>query len=242
MKTLVNGATGNTGRKLVKELINRGQYVTAIVRSPHKLPVKIRESDQFTMIHEGVLDLRDKEIAECIRGCDAVASCLGHPMSLKGIWGAPRRLVTEATQRFCHAIKENNVNAATKFVLMNTAGYHNPDIDAPISFGEKFVVGLLRLTLPPHADNEEAVNYLQTEIGHNDKSIEWVVVRPDDLTDNDRVSKYELHSSPTRSAIFDAGKTSRINVAHFMADLITDDTLWNKWKGQMPVIYNKMSS
>jgi hypothetical protein len=24
-----------------------------------------------------------------------------------------------------------------------------------------------------------------------------------------------------------------------MADLITDDETWNKWKGQMPVIYNK---
>jgi len=27
-----------------------------------------------------------------------------------------------------------------------------------------------------------------------------------------------------------------------MADLITDDDTWNKWKGQMPVIYNKSSS
>lgn len=39
-----------------------------------------------------------------------------------------------------------------------------------------------------------------------------------------------------------AGETSRINVAHFMADLITDDGLWSRWKGQMPVIYNQRSS
>ncbi len=32
--------------------------------------------------------------------------------------------------------------------------------------------------------------------------------------------------------------TSRINVGHFMADLITDEEIWNRWKGQMPVIYN----
>jgi hypothetical protein len=50
---------------------------------------------------------------------------------------------------------------------------------------------------------------------------------------------YERHPSPTRSAIFDAGKTSRINVAHFMSTLITDEAVWEKWKGQMPVIYNK---
>lgn len=33
--------------------------------------------------------------------------------------------------------------------------------------------------------------------------------------------------------------TSRINVAHFMADLITDDDTWRRWKGRMPVIYDE---
>jgi hypothetical protein len=28
-------------------------------------------------------------------------------------------------------------------------------------------------------------------------------------------------------------------VGHFMADLITEDALWQQWKGQMPVIYNQ---
>jgi hypothetical protein len=69
--------------------------------------------------------------------------------------------------------------------------------------------------------------------------VEWVAVRPDSLTNEDTVTAYELHASPTRSAIFDPGKSSRINVAHFMADLITDPHTWNEWKGQMPVIYNK---
>ena len=72
--------------------------------------------------------------------------------------------------------------------------------------------------------------------------IEWTAVRPDGLIDEKTVSKYTLHPSPTRSAIFNAGKISRINVAHFMADLITDNNTWNKWKGQMPVIYNSASS
>lgn len=45
--------------------------------------------------------------------------------------------------------------------------------------------------------------------------------------------------APTRSAIFNAGQTSRINVAHFMADLLTDDTRWSAWSGQMPVLYNR---
>ena len=68
--------------------------------------------------------------------------------------------------------------------------------------------------------------------------LEWTAVRPDGLIDEEKVSEYEIHPSPIRSAMFNAGKTSRINVAHFMANLIADNKTWNKWKGQMPVIYN----
>jgi hypothetical protein len=95
------------------------------------------------------------------------------------------------------------------------------------------------LLLPPHRDNENAADYLRTAVGQNDKSIEWVAVRPDSLIDEDQVTEYNVSPSPTRSAIFAPGSTSRINVAHFIADLITDGTVWDQWKGQMPVIYNK---
>ncbi|MCP4135133.1 MAG: NAD(P)-dependent oxidoreductase, partial [bacterium] len=57
----------------------------------------------------------------------------------------------------------------------------------------------------------------------------------------EEVSEYEVHPSPIRSAIFNAGQTSRINVGHFMAGLVTDNHLWDRWKGQMPVIYNAAS-
>ena len=88
-------------------------------------------------------------------------------------------------------------------------------------------------------DNEKAADYLRTRVGQDDGAIEWAAVRPDSLINEDKVTEYDLYSSPIRSAIFNAGKTSRINVGHFMAELITDEDTWNKWKGQMPVIYNK---
>jgi hypothetical protein len=122
---------------------------------------------------------------------------------------------------------------------MNTAGNSNRDLHEPISFGQRCVIGLLRMLLPPHVDNEKAADYLRTHVVQNNGGIEWAAVRPDNLINEDGVTAYAVHPSPTRSAIFDAGITSRINVGHFMADLITDDDTWNRWKGQMPVIYNK---
>jgi nucleoside-diphosphate-sugar epimerase len=239
MTTIVVGASGTTGRLLVEQLLSRGQRVKAVVRSPDSLPRILTDNPQLSVIHASILDLSDPEIAEHISECDAAASCLGHNLTFKGIFGRPRRLVTDATRRLCDAIKADDSEEATRFVLMNTTGNSNRNLNEPISFAQRCVIGLLRKCLPPHADNEEAADYLRTEIGLDGSAVEWVAVRPDGLIDEDAVTEYELHASPTRSAIFDAGKTSRINVGHFMADLITDPQIWDKWKGQMPVIYNK---
>ena len=242
MTILIVGASGATGQLLVEHLLSCGQNVRIIVRSTSTLPESLKNHDHLTVIHASVLDLSDAEMTQHVSGCDAVACCLGHNMSWKGIFGQPRQLVTDATRRLCNAVKVTTPTKPFKFVLMNTTGNRNRDLLEPISFGQKCVIGLLRLLLPPHADNEKAADYLRVSIGQNNKEIEWVAVRPDSLINENESTEYELHPSPIRSAIFDAGKTSRINVGYFMANLITDDDTWSKWKGQMPVIYNKTPS
>ena len=241
MTTLVLGASGATGRQLVEQLLNRGQKVKVIVRSPEKLPESWKNNDNLLIISASILELSDSQMSELINGCLAIASCLGHNMNLKGIYGQPRKLVTNATQRLCNAIRVNSPEEPIKYILMNTTGNRNRDLNEFISSGQKFVIELLRLLLPPHVDNENAADYLRTKIGQNNQFIEWAAIRPDTLTNEQEVSEYEIHPSPIRSAIFDPGKTSRINVGHFMANLIIENDLWDKWKGQMPVIYNKSS-
>ena len=240
MTTLVVGASGATGKQLVEQLLNKEQMVKVIVRSPENLPESWKNNDRVSVIQASVLDIGEADMAKYVKGCHAVASCLGHNMSWKGIFGEPRKLVTDTVSILCNAIKKNNSdNKPVKFVLMNTTGNRNRDLNEPISKGQKLVIGLLRLLLPPHVDNEKAADYLRTKIGQKDNFIEWAAVRPDNLENEDKVTEYEVYPSPIRSAIFDAGTTSRINVGHFMAELITENDIWNKWKGQMPVIYNK---
>ncbi len=241
MSVLVVGASGATGKLLVAQLLERGHKVIAIVRAAERLPEPLRNHENVSIVEASVLDLDDAEMARQLHGCTAVASCLGHNLTFKGMFGPPRRLVTDATRRLCDAAKVNAPSGTVKFVLMNTTGNRNRGIEEPISFAQRCIIGLLRLLLPPHADNEQAAEHLRSGIGPNDATIEWTVVRPDGLVDQAQVTDYELHPSPIRSAIFDAGQTSRINVAHFMAALITDDTLWAQWRGQMPVIYNRQA-
>lgn len=239
MRVLVVGASGETGRLLVEKLLHCEHEVKIIVRSKDKLSEFIKKHKKISIITANILDLSDDDLVTHVKDCNAIASCLGHNLSLKGMYGKPRRLVLDATKRLCHAIKINKPTSRVKYILMNTAGNSNRDLSEKISFSEKCVIGLLRLLLPPLVDNEEAADFLRTYIAQKDNDIEWVAVRPDSLKDETEVTPYEIHPSPIRSALFDPGAVSRVNVASFMAKLITDEKVWGKWKGQMPVIYKK---
>lgn len=241
MTILVLGATGATGKHLTRYLLDRGHFVKAIVRSSLRLDNDLSDHPCLSVIEANVLDLSESELEEIVAGCSAIASCLGHTMSFRGVYGPPRRLVTDVAKRMCLAIRSIGHAVPIKYVLMNTTGNSNRDLDETISLAQKCVIGLLRLILPPHVDNEAAADFLRTDLGPKNEKIEWAVVRPDTLFDHDNASAFELHPSPTRSAIFDPGKTSRINVGQFMGQLIEDEELWSEWKGRMPVIYNSDS-
>ena len=236
--TLITGASGATGKQLAEQLLINGQNIKVIVRPTAIIPESWKTDEQVTIIEANVLEISPDEMTELVKDCDAVASCLGHNLNFKGIYGHPRKLVTEAVKKLTNAIKHNNPVKPVKFLLMNTTGNRNLDINEKIPYSQGLVVGILRMLLPPQFDNEAAANYLRTNIGQNDLLIEWVAVRPDSLINEESVSEYYIVPSPTRNVIFNSGKTSRINVGHFMASLITDDNLWDQWKGQMPVIYN----
>lgn len=242
MTVLVAGASGATVKHVVEQLLILKFKVKIIVRSPERLPEPWKSNSNLQIIAASILDLSDHQMKAHCYGCQAIVLCLGHNLTWKGVYGHPRKLVTDATRRLCYAVKANAPEQPVRFILMNTTGNRNRDLNEPISLAQRCVIGLLRLLLPPHVDNEKAADYLRTAIGQNDPYIEWIAVRPDGLINENHVTEYEIHTSPTRSAIFNAGKISRINVAYFMANLIHDGDLWHKWKGQMPVIYKKSNA
>lgn len=238
MKVLVAGATGATGKLVTEQLLKRGISVRAIVRSEEKLQALSENYDLLEIVTASITEISEADLQIFVKGCDAVISCLGHNLNLKGIYGKPQRLVTLSVQKLSQAILALNRKKTTKFILMNTTAHRNRDLQEKVGFGHNLVVGLLRFLLPPQADNEQAAEYLRTEIGQENPTLQWVALRPDTLINQDSVTKYTLHPSPLRDPVFNAGKTSRINAAHGMAELLTDAALWKQWRGQMPVIYN----
>jgi hypothetical protein len=122
---------------------------------------------------------------------------------------------------------------------MNTAGVQNPDLGETRTRIERGLLALLRLTLPPQKDNENAAEHLQNSVGKNNNHVEWCVVRPDSLIDAE-VSPYDIEASPV-TGLFSGRPTTRSNVAQFMTELIGNKDLWSTWKFRMPVIMNSKS-
>ena len=239
MVVLVLGSTGNTGYPLVRQLLDRGHKVRTIVRSPEKFKTDLTSNPNLTIIESNPLTLPEEKMKETITGCDAVVSCLGHVVSLKGMFGAPRELVTDVVKRTCHTIELVAPAKKVKFILMSSVAVANPDTSKPESrkIIDRLILFLVRALLPPHRDNESAAKYLRSVITKDNDYIEWCSVRPDGLL-NLEVGEYTITESPITS-FTSAGITTRSNVAHFMCELIEKPKFWNNWKGKMPAILDK---
>lgn len=240
MKVLVLGANGATGFNVVTQLLKYGISVKALTRNVEKFE-PIKNSENLEIIKAGILEIDINILKNYLSEADAVISCLGHNITLKGIFGKPYTLVADALKKTITTIRINNQSRKVKIILMNTTACINKLQNETFNKRENFVMKIMRLLLPPHRDNEYALEYLFDTAGMNDRHIEWIALRPDTLINEAETSEYTVHPTPVRSPIFDAGKTSRINVADFMVSLLKDEKLWEKWKYKTPVIYNKVS-
>ncbi len=237
-KALVLGASGATGQLLVEILLQKGVELIAIVRNANSMTNIDRSRPSLQIVEAEISEISESELAQYLRECEVVLSCLGHNLTFKGMFGHPKRLVSDAIKKVVQTIESIKADNKFKIILMNTTGNSNRDIPEKPPYSQRIVISLLRFLLPPHVDNEEAADFLRLHVGQNNNNIEWAAVRPDALINEDQVSQYDIKTSPIRNAIFDAGSTSRINVADFISELAVNSELWNEWKGKMPVIYN----
>ena len=129
MKIFLAGSSGSTGKLLASQLLGRGHQIVTVVRNIDSLPKEFDNHENLTIIQASLLELSDTKLSQLVKDCQGIASCLGHNLSLKGIYGHPRLLVTEATRRLCLAIKANQPQEPVRYVLMNTVGNRNRNLD-----------------------------------------------------------------------------------------------------------------
>jgi hypothetical protein len=215
--------------------------VRAIVRSTRRLPTDIADDTRLTIVEADLLALSGEDLVAHVRGCDAVISCLGHVISLRGVFGPPHDLVTRATARLCHAVQKSQPDTRVKYILMSSVSVNHPDaIEARRGMLEKLLLWVIRALVPPSRDNQRAADFLFREIGVGNPFVQWVVVRPDTLLEGE-VSGYSPHESLV-STLFRPARTNMANVAHFMCELVIDPEVWDRWAGRLPVVVNASDS
>lgn len=232
---LVLGGTGRTGGRVVEQLLSRGSRVRAIVRSKDRLPAECAHQRDLEVIEADLLELSDGAMRRHVLGCEVVISCLGHSVSLRGVFGPPRDLVTQATERIFYTAETLNAASPLRFVLMSSVSVNYPGgLDRRRRPLEHAALWALRALVPPARDNQRAADFLVRQVGTSGSCLEWVVVRPDTLIEGE-VSNYSRHATLVGS-LFKPDQTAMSNVAHFMCELACDPQVWQEWKGRLPVI------
>ena len=191
----------------MRQALERGYHVTALVRTPGKLGV---DHPSLTVVRGDVLDYATVEAA--VRGQDAVLSALGHRRLF-----IPSRVQSEGTQNVLRAMKEHGVH---RFVCETALGLGS-------SAGRMGLFGtllFLPLFLPIYFWDKSRQEQIIAASG-----VDWIIVRPGILTNGAQRGTYR-HGENVGSYILSAS-SSRADVADFMLKQLTNDTYLHKAPG-----------
>ncbi|KAG0225543.1 hypothetical protein BGW42_004239 [Actinomortierella wolfii] len=242
MRAFVLGGSGNLGKHVLQQLLERGAEVYALVRKPEAIPAHLTAYKNLTLIKGSLLHLSVNDLAGHIKGCNAVIMTLGHNMNYGripalGVWLSPHELVVKATQMTSDAILQLQPEQPIKFIILNTVGVSNPDGSDSYQPGlmERGLINFMKATVPPYTDSVKSAVYISQKVGDKHKKyLEWVMVRPDSFIDGE-VSEYKLLEG-IQHPFYTPDYVTKANIAHFMAELAYNERTWETWKFKMPII------
>jgi len=207
MRVLILGATGGTGREIVREAHNQGHSVRALVRSKTKAAA-LADAELI----EG--DARDEQaIARALDGCSGVICSLGTPVSPF----SEVTLLSVATRSLVKAMENENVR---RLVCITGLGAGDSRGHGGFLFDKLFFPLMLRKVYEDKNRQEDIVRASKTD---------WVLVRPTVL--NDKAAKGSARAL-TDLSNFNGGTIARGDVAKFVVQQLVDNT----WLRRSPLI------
>jgi putative NADH-flavin reductase len=209
MRVIVFGASGATGRELVKQGLAEGHLVTAFVRHPQKLSI----ADEKLRVHQG--DVADRAAVDAaVPGHDAALCALGGT----SLWKRNPALVVGL-----HNIISAMERASVRRLVYLSADVVHERRNELSFFRRKVIIPILL--------NRVAADHELDEAMIRQSHLDWVIVRPPLLTNGDRTGSYRSGEHlPARAFL---PKVSRADLAEFMLKQLSDDTFVGRAPGLM---------
>lgn len=213
---LVLGGSGRTGIHVLRQAVQRGHHVRALVRNPEAL----NAPDGVELIPGTPANIDD--IRRAAGGVEAVVSVLNNSRSSDNPWAkpvSPPNFMTDATRDTLTVMKENGIR---RISVASTLGAG----DSWATLNPLFKA-LIKTSGIRHGYNDH--HGVDAVVRASDA--EWVLARSVALSDAPL-------RGPLRAALAGTEKpgmsVSRAEVARFLLDALEDDT----WLRQAPLIWN----
>jgi putative NADH-flavin reductase len=203
MKLLIIGATGGLGKELVRQALEQGHQVTALVRNPSTIA---SEHDRLRVARGDVLDV--ESLGAAVAEQEAIVSALGTPNPRK-----PSTLLSEGTGNLVRAMDRHCVRRLVRVTILGTGegGRRHGSL-----FYRLFVLGFF---VKPMLEDKER----QEEVIRRSR-LDWTVVRPPHYTDEPESGDYRVITDGGGRV----GKIGRADLASFMLGQRDEDSYVRK--------------
>jgi len=207
MNLLIIGATGGTGRALVDQALSQGHTVTAFARNPAKIEMT---HERLTVVKGNVLDY--DSVDRAMQGKDGVLSALGHKQ-----WFIKTTILSKGTRNIISAMEKHGVK---RFICETSLAVGNSRGRLGLYY-TLFVIPFITYFYFKDKERQEGLI--------KDSSLDWVIVRPGQLTNARKRGVYR-HGADIGSYIFTV-RISRADVADFMLRQLTDNSYLRQTPG-----------
>jgi putative NADH-flavin reductase len=170
MKIAVFGATGRTGHLLVRQALDKGHEITAVVRNASRMEI---QDERLRVVEADIFD--PEAIAPAIAECDAVVSSLGGT-SRKG-----PQVCQPAATSITQAMQATGVR---RFVVVSNSAHSAEKGD---SLPRRLVQALLGQIL-----KEPFEDLRRMEQDLRECPLDWTILRAARMTDGPHTQKYRL--------------------------------------------------
>ena len=189
MNILIAGATGSIGRELVKQALDEGHKVTALVRDPSRLLI----ANQSLEIAQGDV-MQPETIERVMPGQDAVLCALGA--------GGKGGVRADGTGNLIAVMRQYGV---PRLICLSSLGVG--ESRANLNFFWKYIMFglLLRSAYHDHVAQEDIVR---------NSDLDWTIIRPGAYTDDAGTGEYRHGFAATARDL--KLKIARADVADFM--------------------------